>query len=101
MIARNEKFLLSVRRSEDRAFRIIGSAGQKLQSEKWMGGAAFAQIDFDGIRLPVRGLAGARYDKIEREASITPASRKSAPTLAASRVIALAYAGSAGKMQPR
>ena len=52
VIARDQKFFLSVRRSEGCALRIVGSTGQKLQGEKWMRGAAFAQIDFDRVRLP-------------------------------------------------
>ena len=69
MIACDEKFFLSVRRSESCALRIIGSAGEELQSKKRMSGAAFAQINLDRIRLPGAAFACARDDKIERETS--------------------------------
>ena len=52
VIAGDEMFLLSVRREERRLFGVIGSTGQELQSEKRMGGAAFAQVDLDRVSFP-------------------------------------------------
>src|SRR5215212_407718 len=68
MITCHEKFLAAVRRGEGRALRVVGTAGQKLQSEERMGRPAFAQIDFNRIRLPCGAPLRAGHDKIEREA---------------------------------
>src|SRR4029450_7392587 len=44
--------MLPARSSEDRALRIVCAVGQKLQSQKRMGGSPFSQIDLDGVLLP-------------------------------------------------
>ncbi len=49
MIARDEEFFLAVRRGEGRACRVVGTGGQELEGKKWMGRAAFAQVDLDRV----------------------------------------------------
>ena len=72
MIARDEELFAPVRRSKGCAGRIVSTAGQKLQGEKWVGGAAFTQIDFDRVGLPGCALVRARHDEIECEATDDP-----------------------------
>src|SRR3954468_13382131 len=42
VIASYEKFLLTIRSCEDASLRVVISIGKKLQSQKWVSGAAFS-----------------------------------------------------------
>src|SRR6266513_2658000 len=47
-----EKFLLAIGSREDASLRIIGTVGEKLQSQKRVSGAAFSQVNLNRVRLP-------------------------------------------------
>ena len=65
MVTGDEEFLLPIRGCKDPSVGIIGSIGKKLQGQKWMCGAAFSQIDLNGVRLPFS--VGAHHHKIQSE----------------------------------
>src|SRR4030095_10759996 len=69
MIARAEKFFASAGRSKTCAFRVVGTAGKKLQSQERMSRAAFAQVNLDRVSLPRRGIVLARDHEIECESA--------------------------------
>src|SRR6185295_2301708 len=68
MITRDEALNLSTRRGEDSGFGIVRSISKELQSKKWMGRAAFTQIDLDSIRSPFPRLR-TNHNKIDRKPS--------------------------------
>src|SRR6266487_6858680 len=65
MVAGNKEFLLPIWSFEDRGLRIVCSVGKKLQSQKWMSGPAFSQINLDGVRVPLS--IQAYHHKIQSE----------------------------------
>src|ERR1041384_6929672 len=62
MIAGYKEFLLAVRSGEDASFGIVGAVSEKLQSQKWVGGAAFSQVNLDRVWLPFLILAALHPD---------------------------------------
>src|SRR5215467_9438262 len=68
MIAGDKKFLLTVGSRENAGLGIIHAVGEKLQSQKRMSGAAFSQINLDGVRLPC-SILHAHDHKIQSEAT--------------------------------
>src|SRR5262245_11848148 len=68
VIAGYEKFLLTIRRRENTSLWIVSSVGKKLQSQKWMSGAAFSQVNLDCVRLPF-AIFRAHHHKIQRKAA--------------------------------
>src|SRR5215470_10673763 len=68
MITSNKELLPPIRRCEDGRLRVVSAVGEKLQSEKRMSGAAFSQIDLDGVGIPFPVLRP-HHDKIQSEAS--------------------------------
>jgi hypothetical protein len=67
VVTGDKKFLLPVRSSENRGLRIVGAVGEKLQSQKWMGGSAFSQINLNGVCVPFS--IRAHHHKIQSKAS--------------------------------
>ena len=67
MVARDQKFLISIRRGEGGAFRIVSAAGKKLQRQKRMRCSALSQIDLDGVGFPGSRFVRARDDEIDCE----------------------------------
>src|SRR2546428_3742135 len=63
VITGNKELLPSVRRGEDRRFRIVCAVREKLERQKRMSGSAFSQVDLDGVGVPFPVLR-AHYDKI-------------------------------------
>ena len=52
MIRGDEMLLSPAGGDEERDVRIVGSSGQKLQGQKRVRRAAFAEVDFDRVRRP-------------------------------------------------
>src|SRR5438552_15463187 len=65
VIAGDKKLFLPIWGCEDRGLRIVGSVGEKLQGQKGMSGAAFSQVNLDGVRLPFS--VGPYHHKIQGE----------------------------------
>src|SRR5204862_2866142 len=80
VIAGYEKLLLAIRRREDASVRIIGTIGEKLQSQKRMSGAAFSQVNLDCVRLPF-SILGAHHHKIQGETTDNALFRQTSPHL--------------------
>ena len=71
VVAGNKKLLLPIWGREYPGVRIVCSVGKKLQSQKWMSGPAFSQVNLDGIRLPFSMFP--RHDhKIQSETTYDP-----------------------------
>src|SRR5437764_15467636 len=80
VIAGYEKFLLAIGSREDASLRIIGTIGEKLQSQKRMSGAAFSQVNLDCVRLPF-SILGAHHHKIQGETTDNALFRQTSPHL--------------------
>src|SRR5215831_13293231 len=79
MVAGNKELLLPIGRCENRRLRIVSAVCKELQSQKRMSGAAFSQINLDGIGLP--SSIRTQCHEIQGEAPYDSFFRKTPPNL--------------------
>ena len=80
-------------------WRVVASVGEELQGQERVGRAALAQVDLDGVGLPL--LAAPHGHEVDGEAAQHALRREQLPDPLGVLVIRAAYPGSAGNRQPR
>ena len=68
MVARQEAFLLPIRRGEHRSRGVIDAVGEELERKERMRRRALAQVQLDGV-VPPGAAPVADRDEVDREAS--------------------------------